>query len=82
MPEITENDLMKAILEDYRLQHKQPGDIGIKDILAAFQVDWPEFTDERARYIFDQWASRPDIDLVKVIDFETGKSVRVLRRKV
>lgn len=81
MSDITETDLMRAIIDEYRQQHKRPGDITVKDIVQAFHADGQEINDERARYIFDQWAKRPEITMLKVIDGETGKTVKVLRRK-
>jgi hypothetical protein len=81
MPDITENDLLAAILAEYQTSHRRDGDVSAVDIQNALKAENPNVSYDVARAVWDKWALHDDLEILQVIDPKTNKRVRVLRKR-
>jgi hypothetical protein len=79
MSDITESDLLAAIIADYDALRKLPGDVTVTDILKGMRKIDSSVTQNQAAYQFKSWASREDIEVVPIL--ENGKRMSALRKK-
>lgn len=79
MSDITEGDLLAAIVAEYDRMRKLPGDVTVIDLFRELRKIDPSVTKGQAEYQFKLAKNREDVIDVEVL--ENGKRMTALRKK-
>lgn len=72
---LTQSDLLDEIAHEYISRYIQPEDVTIAMISARLGIN-----ENRAAFEFERWAAKPGYQKVKLLNPETGKYIRALRK--